>query len=90
MNNQFINLMDDAFNGANILIVGSKLRSRTISVGRGMVHFRNHNPSGLKSVPVDIVWFVEYPPYEVERLCRERTRASRNPVFLCGENLLKW
>jgi hypothetical protein len=90
MNNQFIRLMDDAFNGANILIVGSELISRTISVGSGMLHFRNHNPSGLKALAVDTVWFVEYPPYEVERLCRERTRASRNPTFLCGENLLAW
>ena len=53
-----------------------------------MIHFRGYDHPGLKSINVDIVWFVDFPPCKVETLCRERTRISLNPTFLWGKDLI--
>lgn len=82
MNISFLDLMDHASDGKKVLIVGKRLQPMTTTVGRGVVHFRNHDVSGLKTVEADTVWFVDYPTAEVEKLCRERTRTSLHPVFL--------
>lgn len=88
MNDQLFNLMGLAADGKSVLIVGKSLRPRTIPVGRGMIHFRGYDHPGLKSINVDIVWFVDFPPCKVETLCRERTRISLNPTFLWGKDLI--
>jgi hypothetical protein len=71
--------------GASVVVIGKHVPTNTmINVGRGRIFFRQHFSSALKSIRVDIVWFVDPPSNEIESLGRELVRTSLSPQILEG------
>ena len=83
--NRLIELILEAARGARVCIIGSDMPSTMVPVSFGGIYFRNHSPSLLPVVRVDIVWFVDPPPTDVENHGLWMVELSeKNPSILRG------
>ena len=83
---QLIDLMRYASLGHNVAIISVNSPNTTVNVGRGTMFFRCHARSGLLTIRVDTVWFMDYPvSEEVERLGIHLTRLSKEPRIIKGD-----
>jgi hypothetical protein len=73
------NAIKMAADGDSVLIVGDGLMELSTYVGKGSLHVRTLRKSGLKSVAVNVVWFIGDIPDEIKTLCLMRTYGSLNP-----------
>jgi len=84
---RLIDLMRYASLGHRVAIIGENTPSTLVEVGDGTIFFRNYNLSGLRSIRVDTVWFMEYPvPEEVERLGCHMIRISPESRIIKGNS----
>lgn len=83
---RLIDLMRYANLGYRVTVIGESVPQAHIDVGKGIIFFRNYDESGLMSIRVDTVWFMEYPvPEEVEGLGIHMTWLSKEPRIIKGE-----
>ncbi len=84
---RLIDLMRYANLGNKVAVIGEGLPNTQVQIGFGNIFFRNYDRSGLLSIRVDTVWFMDYPvPEEVERLGRNLTHLSKTPRIFKGNS----
>jgi hypothetical protein len=71
--------------GRRVVVIGEDLPNTHVDVIGGTIFFRNYIEQFLKTLRVDTVWFMEYPPPpKVEELGRQMTCLSKAPRILKG------
>jgi len=80
--NRLIDLMKKASRGAKVAIIGKYMPDTCFEVGRGVIFFRKHRETGLRTIRVDIVWFVDPPPQRVRELGEQMLCFSKDPIIL--------
>ncbi len=87
--NRLIELMLEAEIGGKIAVIGEDIPNTCLKVGFGTIYFRGFALSGLKTIRVDTVWFIESQvPKEVELVGRTMTRLSKEPRIFKGSSCI--
>ena len=85
---RLLELLQSASQGHSVCVSGENLASTWVACsnyGKGIIYFRNHDLSGLKSIHAETVWFMDTPvPEEVERLGIHMTCIAREPRIIKG------
>lgn len=79
---RLIELMRSTSRGRDVVVVGENLPCTMFHVGASRLFFRNYRKSGLLSIRVDTVWFIDKAPKDVRQLCIGLVSLSKNPEVI--------
>ena len=82
---RLVELMRHASYGNQVCVISENGPNTHMNVDSGIIYFRSYLTTGLRSLRVDTVWFMEYPVgAEVFKLGCDMVRLSDNPLVLRG------